>query len=310
MGGNELSTLDTASRSVQILFQRGWCGLSKSSRRIVHLFEEIEGLTNFQKQSIIVRYISMLEDMRGRTKFHAIIFHTGRTVVTVGSLIVPAMMSIQYSQSGESDTIDVSTVVYWFTWCISLLVTTFNGILTLFKIDKKYYFLHTTLEQLKSEAWQYIHLSGKYAGHYTKGMIPTHSNQYVFFTHNLEKIKLKQVEEEYYKATDTDTTGQQKPAVPGKPGSPESKMIAGLYTPTPDVGQLQLYQQELGAALIKAGVKVDGANPTEAPRLRRQTSLSGLATLVPLPEEDEDGSENEGRGGETPAAITMPMRGL
>jgi hypothetical protein len=309
MGGNELSTLDTASRSVQILFQRGLCGLSKSSRRIVHLFEEIEGLSNFQKQSIIVRYISMLEDMRSRTKFHATIFHTGRTVVTVGSLIVPAMMSIQYSQTGNSGTVDVSTVVYWFTWCISLLVTTFNGILTLFKIDKKYYFLHTTLEQLKSEAWQYIHLSGKYAGHYTKGLVPTHSNQYVFFCHNLEKIKLKQVEEEYYKATDTDTTGQQKAAVQTK-GGVESKMIAGLYTPTPDVGQLQLYQQELGAALIKAGVKVDGANPTATQRPRRQSSLSGLATLVPLPEEDEDGSENERRGGETPAALTVSVRGL
>jgi hypothetical protein len=306
MGGNELSTFDTTSRSVQILFQRGMCGLSKSSRRIVHLFEEVEGLTSFQKQSIIVRYISMIEDMRGRVKFHATLFHTGRTVVTVGSLIVPAMMSIQYSQTGNSGTIDISTVVYWFTWCVSLLVTTFNGILTLFKIDKKYYFLHTTLEQLKSEAWQYIHLSGKYAGHYTKGIIPTHSNQYVFFTHNLEKIKLKQVEEEYYKAIDTDTTGQQKVTLPGK-GGMETKMIAGLYTPTPDTAQLQMYQQELGAALIKGAVKVDGANPTEAQRLRRQTSLSGLTTLL---EEDEGGSEDERRGGETPAAITVPVRGL
>jgi hypothetical protein len=74
--------------------------------------------------------------------------------------------------------------------------------MTLFKIDKKFYFLHTTYEQLMSEAWQYIHLSGKYSGYYLKGGTPTHQNQYVFFCHNLEKIKLKQVEEEYYKLMD------------------------------------------------------------------------------------------------------------
>ena len=39
-----------------------------------------------------------------------------------------------------------------------------NGDL-LVKIDKKYYFLNTTLERLRSEGWQYFSLTGRYSGH-------------------------------------------------------------------------------------------------------------------------------------------------
>ena len=70
-----------------------------------------------------------------------------------------------------------------------------NGILTLFKIDKKYYFIHTMLERLRSEGWQYFSLTGRYSGHLTSNNKPTHENQFVFFTHYIEKIKMKQIYE-------------------------------------------------------------------------------------------------------------------
>ena len=85
---------------------------------------------------------------------------------------------------------------------MSLLVTMSNGVLTLFKVEKKYYYLHTVLEQLLSEAWQYVGLTGRYSGELCKPEKPTHKNQFVFFTHAIERIKMKQVEEEYYKLLD------------------------------------------------------------------------------------------------------------
>jgi hypothetical protein len=144
---------------------------------------------------------------------------------------------------------------------LSLLVTTCNGILTLFKIDKKYYFLHTTLEQLHSETWQYISLTGKYNGYYTKGRVPTHSNQVVFFCHNMEKIKLKQVEEEYFKLTE--------PANHDKhiytDGVPDTKLLAGLYSPTPETRDLLVHQQDLVQPGFSA-LRVDGLPNAEAQR--------------------------------------------
>ncbi len=193
--------------------------------------------------------------MYSRSILYAYLFHIGRTIVSVGSLIVPALLSIQYTSGGTTETAPVALQIYWATWCISLLVTMFNGILAVFKVDKKYYFLHTIYEHLQSELWQYIHLSGKYGGHYTKGLPATHANQYVFICHNLEKIKLKQVEEEYYKllehANATHGSTQEKHTsldISGNAVDP-SKVIAGLYTPTPNQNQLLETKLELATAL-------------------------------------------------------------
>jgi hypothetical protein len=75
--------------------------------------------------------------------------------------------------------------------------------MTLFKVDKKYYFLHTISYQLESEAWQYISLTGRYAqkGKDVNGteFDLTHKELFFYFTYMMEKMVMKQVEEEYFK---------------------------------------------------------------------------------------------------------------
>jgi hypothetical protein len=220
---------------------------------MIHLLNDIEGLSSLQKNSIITRYISLMEKLKKRTRYHSCFFHFGRTIVTVGSLVVPALLSIQYNGATPGENQTSALQIYWVTWFVSLLVTTCNGILTLFKIDKKYYLLHTISAQLESEVWNYIYLSGKYSGFYSKGKAPTHNNQYVIFCHNMEKIKLKQVEEEYYKSIDhTLETNSQKSGHHDLSGNTtNSRTIAGLYHPTPDMDQLLSYQQDLAKAILK-----------------------------------------------------------
>jgi hypothetical protein len=205
----------------------------------------------------------------------------------------------------------MSYQIYWLTWFISLLVTTFNGILTLFKIDKKYYFLHTTLEQLRSEAWQYIYLSGKYSGHYTKGIGATHQNQYVFFCHNMEKIKLKQVEEEYYKLIESHggSSGSGSSGAGAEPTTGHDKHhekhIAGLYTPTPDVSELLSHQQQIARALMLGNQKHHTSIDIDADRKDKEKETG----------EDEEEDEpppplqaQAQRRGETAASTGLSMR--
>jgi len=190
--------------SIQFLRTTYCCGLSTTSKRMLILLDELEGLSKFQKETLKNRYITLTEDFSGRATFFAILFHGGRTIVTVGSLIVPALLSIQNTNSiTQAQAIDF----YWTTWTVSLLVTMFNAILTLFKIDKKYYFLHSVLEHLQSEMWQYIYLTGKYEEH---DMISTHANQYAHFCTVMEKLKIKQVQEEYYKVSEDTKKPEQK----------------------------------------------------------------------------------------------------
>jgi len=204
------------------------------------ILADLQGLSVLQKNIIRERYIRVLADFVRRCRLYSTLYHVGHFVITVGSLIVPALMSIQYADTGASIIANYQAIIYWVTWVISLLVTTCNGVITLFKVDKKYFFLHTTTERLKSEGWQYFELTGRYAGqliHYE--MLPTHANQFIFFSHAVEKIKMKQIEEEYYKQEDTHTNPQVRtgaaPVVPSAaaakpPPSPDDT----LYTPSPE----------------------------------------------------------------------------
>ena len=185
-------------------------------------------LEPLQKAIIKQRYLPLLRGLRIQTLRLAIFFHLSRYVITVGSLIVPALLSIQNT---GSQTLDQK--VYWATWVISLMVTISNGLMSLFKMDKHYYHLHTVREQLISDGWQYLELTGKYSGFHTPNIRATHSNQFVFFCHSIEKIRMKQVQEEYYKVQDNH--GQQ-----GTTGAGGGS-LALLLPPTPseeDLGKI------------------------------------------------------------------------
>jgi hypothetical protein len=202
------------------------CSLCKSYNyreefeRILH---EIH-LTPLQKQVIMSRYVHILEHMEKRVRSFSRIFYLGHMIITVGSLLVPALLSIQNSSASSAA---FSLQIYWATFTISLMVTMFNGILTLFKIDKKYYFLNTTIERLRTEGWQYVGLTGRYSGQLLETRVPpTHQNQFVFFTHQVEKIKMKQIEEEYYKS---DEKLAQNPK-----NQIQSQISHELYPPSPD----------------------------------------------------------------------------
>lgn len=180
-------------------------------------------LTPLQQSIVAGRYIPMIHHIRDRTRQTTIVFNSSRVVITVGSLIVPALLSIQ----GLGNT---NPEIYWATWVVSLLVTICNAIVSLFKYDKRYYYLHTILEKLISEGWQYIELTGRYSGYHTPGVVPTHQNQFVYFCHAVEKIRMKQIEEEYSKIGDSSSQSNSQTA--------PSQETKGLIPPTPQQGEL------------------------------------------------------------------------
>ena len=153
------------------------------------------------------RYLAVLRDYQRRACRYGRSFHGSRITVAVGSLLVPALLSIQYipGTGAAAGAAANAIVLYWITWVISLLVTIANGVATLMKVDKKYYFLNTIAEQLRSEGWQYVSLTGRYAG--TAEAMRTHEYQFLYFCHMVEKIKMHQVEEEYFKLTDEYSKG-------------------------------------------------------------------------------------------------------
>ena len=183
------------------------------------IFEQLTDLTPLQRHTITERVRFLMTEYRARCRLYAFLFYLFRTTVTVGSLAVPALLSIQNNPTS-------SAVVYWFAWAISLAVTTANGVTTLFKLDKQFFTMHATVERLRSETWQYIHLAGRYSGHYGHPHRPSHKNQFVYYCSQLEKINMKRVDDEYAK------TGEEtKPAASQQPDV--KRTSANLAVPSP-----------------------------------------------------------------------------
>lgn len=108
-------------------------------------------ISPLHKRILMERYNGLLLSMDVRVFRIALFFHASRGIVTVGSLIVPALLSIQYTNGTNTN-----LGIYWTTWVLSLMVTVCNGMMTLLKLDKIYYHLHTVREQLISDGWQYV----------------------------------------------------------------------------------------------------------------------------------------------------------
>ena len=167
-------------------------------------FDALTDLTVQQRSSIKNRIRFLLQEYRVRSCLYTALFYTTRLMITVGSLAVPALLSINMKP-------DTEPFLYWMTWSISLAVTTSNGIVTLFKIDKRFFSLHATMERLRSEIWQYLELSGRYSGILgSSNHKPSHSNQYVYFCSQIEKIRMKHIDDEYVKQANIDDSAAVK----------------------------------------------------------------------------------------------------
>jgi hypothetical protein len=130
-------------------------------------------------------------------------YNAFRFIVTTGSILLPALLSI-----GQMDPAKLpkhfDSISYWVAWTISLLVTASNGFLQLFSLDKNYLEFAITTEQLKTEGWQFFQLSGKYEDY------ETHQQAYKSFNKSIENIKRKQVEKEFSGKGDVNKNKKEK----------------------------------------------------------------------------------------------------
>jgi len=232
-------------------------------------------ISPLHKRILMERYNGLLLSMDMRVFRIALFFHASRGIVTVGSLIVPALLSIQYTNGTNTN-----LGIYWTTWVLSLMVTVCNGMMTLLKLDKIYYHLHTVREQLISDGWQYLELTGKYSGFHTPHHHPTHENQFIFFCHSVEKIRMQQIQEEYVRVTDTNHQGQSQIKETSK-----APNVVNLLPPTPQQGEL---------AQIPESIKIAMEQLSQAPLEDGQGAT----------DKDKDKNEKTGKDG---ATESMPM---
>ena len=142
MGRNEIVHNDRPIQHYEPYTSWLCCTTYKDRSYFQNAMEHID-LSPIQKEIIQSRYLHILENFQKRTRNHSILFFIGHFIVTVGSLFVPALLSVQNSGSNYTFNITNFTVqIYWATFIISLMVTISNGILTLFNPSSTTYVKH------------------------------------------------------------------------------------------------------------------------------------------------------------------------
>ena len=156
-------------------------------KRLDPIVDSLE-LSDTQKYIIKKRFIHEVVHYDTKANRTKNTYNGFRFLVTTGSLLIPALMSIQQIEGTSQQFKDN---IYWTTWSLSLAVTTCNGFIQLFSLDKNYFTFSIITEKLKTEGWQFLQLSGKYDDY------KTHKKAFKYFCNNIETLKIKQVMSEF-----------------------------------------------------------------------------------------------------------------
>lgn len=167
---------------------------NKTARELSHNnFEKIindSDLDEMSKTLLKSRFLNEIKYYDYKRDDVKIYYDTFRFLVTTGSIILPAILSIGQMDE-DSLPENFENILYWSSWGISLVVTASNGFTQLFSLDKKYYDYALTSEQLKSEAWEYFELCGKYEDYID------HKQSFKQFCTKIETIKNGQIAREF-----------------------------------------------------------------------------------------------------------------
>ena len=133
------------------------------------------------------RYLTLIEEFEKLEYNARLSYYISKFIIQTGSLITPAILSIQHVYGDNSST----NPLYWAAWGTSVGVGLLTNYMSTFKLDKRYLLLDNTLDMLRIEGWQFIELTGKYKSH--KHSKATHHNRFKHFLNTIELMKRKQV---------------------------------------------------------------------------------------------------------------------
>ena len=183
-----------------------WCiNKSQFSSRFGQLVSmEDNKLDDMSKQILRNRYINLVNAMEVASKRSSFWYSAFNVMTTTGSIIVPALLSVQdrtfQTNATDQDQDNHENGIYWATWGVSLMVTLSNALLRLFSLDKTYITRKIKSNHLKSEGWLFLELAGDYSNY------DSHQNGFIHFCNQIEKIKTEQIIEEYTFESSMSTT--------------------------------------------------------------------------------------------------------
>ena len=138
-------------------------------------------LDDIQRHFLRSRWLDLVLWMEGRAEHARRRYYAIRLLAALGGVVVPTLVSLD-ARGTTGDVLRVLTIV------LSLLVAMSVAVEELIRFGERYRHYRRTVEQLKSEGWQFFQLAGLYGGK------ASHHEAYPFFAARVEGIIQPSVE--------------------------------------------------------------------------------------------------------------------
>lgn len=159
-----------------------WFGNNEVIRDFVTNFTEgirVTDMSGRAKLFIRQRYLNLFSKYDTKYKKSRFTNNTARIIVTIGALLIPALLSVDDEIKERSQ---ASQIIYYTTFSISLIVSLVNALAELMQVSKRFYANATTHQILQQEGWSFLLLRGPYK-HYVN-----HRQCWQRFLYRVEKI--------------------------------------------------------------------------------------------------------------------------
>jgi len=159
-----------------------WNENNEDKRLFPEAFTEVLktcSLTGRSKLIIRQRFLNLYRFYRKKHKYSSFFHNSSRIIVSLGSVIIPALLTLDNEISERSTT---SQTLYYTTFSISMAITITNTLAELMQISKKYYNYAAVKENLVLEGWSFLSLSGAYKNY------NDHSECWRKFVNKVEKL--------------------------------------------------------------------------------------------------------------------------
>ena len=148
---------------------------SRTFRRAIEMCD----LPDTRKMLFISRFICHVEDLEDKKRRTTRMAGMLNGAVSIGSVVTPALLSIQYLDTSDE------AYIFWVTWGVSLLTGVSTAFLSLFKLDKSQQVYSDVLRRLISEGTKYLSLTDEYKTRYE---LNAHDSMFPTFSSNIESI--------------------------------------------------------------------------------------------------------------------------
>ena len=186
----EAKNAEILEQELRALRRRSRSVASKTFRRAIEMCD----LPDHRKVIFLNRFVghvAELEQKRNRTSRLAGFLNS---VVSVGAITTPALLSIQALESGQK-------YIFWTTWSVSLVTGLASGFLSLFKLNARKDVYADVLRRLVSEGTKYLSLTEPYA---TRHDMNAHDTFFPKFMNAIEGIIMSET-----RATGNSANGSQ-----------------------------------------------------------------------------------------------------